>query len=93
MNLSDEQKIKLYTILFREQSEAILKAQENKAYLAFFSKEERKTIFKKLDEISKYAAEYFWKKYARGNNDINVSREHIEESLKAAILVCLDNAD
>jgi len=92
MSLSTEQKINLYTILFREQSEAILKARENKPYLALFSREEIKNIFKKLDEISEYAAKYYWKKYGSRGDDSNISRAHIEESLKVAILSVVDNA-
>ncbi|MBV6419578.1 MAG: hypothetical protein DAHOPDDO_00801 [Ignavibacteriaceae bacterium] len=89
MSLSKKQRINLYAILFRGQSEAILKAKENKSYLAFFNKDEQKRIFRNLDEISKYAAEYYWNKYGSSGADGNISRAHIEESLKAAILAVI----
>ena len=91
MSLSPEQRFKLYRILFREESEAILKATEYKPYLALLSREDIKKIKKNLFKISDCAAGYYFKKYVSDKDNGDISKKKIEESLKVAVLAILNN--
>jgi len=86
-NLGNEVDLKgLYKILFREETEAILKAEEYTEYRALLSKKERKEIKKNIEKIAECAANYFLERYGPVKDNNSKWRKKIEESLKTVIL-------